>query len=145
MICLQEIFDVTWKEISNQITKLRQILSQNVKKKQAVKSGQSTDELFQPTWMFWKQLQFLLPVMNAWQSRDTIADESSDKPVTADIADGEAPTLPPKRKTKSEKSGNLVAKEVKQDLMMECLTVMKAPEVAPQVLNHALGPWLLKS
>ena len=60
-----------------QLTSLRQILGQNIKKKTSVKSGQSTNELFTPTWIFWDSLQFLVPVMHARQSKDTMKKDDS--------------------------------------------------------------------
>lgn len=136
--CLQEIFGIPWKEISNQITKLRQILSQNVKKTKALKSGQSTDDLFKPTWLFWKQLQFLVPVMNARHSRDslpTLPDENSvNSPTKVEIPDDEdtpptsAPTSVVTQKAKPVKQGRKDQSPVKEELMMECLRIMKTPE-----------------
>ena len=47
------------------------------KSEDIVKSGQSTDELFTPTWIFWDSLQFLVPVMHARQRRDTMKKDDS--------------------------------------------------------------------
>ena len=42
-----------------------------------MKSGQCTDELFTPTWIFWDSLRFLVPLMHARQSRDTMKKDDS--------------------------------------------------------------------
>ena len=68
----QKSLDIPWKDIQAQMTSLRAILGQNLKKKTQWKSGQGTDEHFKPKWMFWEQLQFLVPTMKARQSRDTL-------------------------------------------------------------------------
>ena len=101
-----------------------------------MKSGQSTDELFKPTWIFWKPLQFLLPVLNPRSSRDTLPDESPEKSSINDIADEEASStsISPGVKLRKTKSGKCDRKaqsaitEVKNELMMECLKVIKTPE-----------------
>ena len=101
-----------------------------------MKSGQSTDELFKPTWIFWKPLQFLLPVLNPRSSRDTLPDEGPEKSSINDIADEEASStsISPGVKLRKTKSGKCDRKaqsaitEVKNELMMECLKVMKTPE-----------------
>lgn len=101
-----------------------------------MKSGQSTDELFKPTWIFWKPLQFLLPVLNPRSSRDTLPDKSPEKSSTNDIADEEASSISisPAVKLRKAKTGKCDWKaqsaitEVKNELMVECLKVMKSPE-----------------
>ena len=74
---------------------------------QAVKSGQSTDELFKPTRIFWRPLQFLLPVLNPRSSRDTLPDKSPEKSSTDDNADEEASSISisPAVKLRKTKSG----------------------------------------
>ncbi|CAB4020582.1 Hypothetical predicted protein [Paramuricea clavata] len=67
-----EALGVSWKDIQSQMTCLRATLGQNLKKKTHWKSGQGTDEHFRPKWMFWEQLQFLIPIKEARQSRDTL-------------------------------------------------------------------------
>lgn len=101
-----------------------------------MKSGQSTDELFKPTWIFWKPLQFLLPVLNPRSSRDILPHESPKNSNTKDAADEEASSVPisPAVKQRKTKSGKCDRKaqtpitEVKNELLMECLKVMKTPE-----------------
>ena len=72
MLHYQEMFDMPWKELRNQLTKLRQVLGQNINKTRSTKSGQSLDEVYKPTWRYWKELQFLVPCMNPQKSRDTL-------------------------------------------------------------------------
>ena len=103
-----------------------------------MKSGKSTDELFKPTWIFWKPLQFLLPVLNPRASRDTLPDKRPEKSSTNDIVDeeGSSISISPAVKLRKTKSGKCDKKaqsaitEVKNELMVECLKVMKTPETS---------------
>lgn len=70
-----------WSVIYGQLTSLRATLGQNLKTKSHTKSGQGTDELFTPSWIFFKHLQFLVPVMEARQSRDTLKKTEADNEV----------------------------------------------------------------
>ena len=54
-----------WSEINSQLVSLRATLGQNLRKINNTKSGQGTDELFEPSWIFFKSMQFLVPVMEA--------------------------------------------------------------------------------
>ncbi|KAK3746093.1 hypothetical protein QZH41_004618 [Actinostola sp. cb2023] len=147
---VQESLGIEWKLLSVQLTKLRQILSQNIKKQNTYKSGQGADDVYNPTWIFWKSLQFLIPVMNARQSRDTIIavtiedDESTgedmstsiniDEPesVDPDLDATPSSTVTPARKYKAKQKVQLHAKSDSTDeLMKECLRLMKAPNTPP--------------
>ncbi|KAK3728256.1 hypothetical protein QZH41_006730 [Actinostola sp. cb2023] len=147
---VQESLGIEWKLLSVQLTKLRQILSQNIKKQNTYKSGQGADDVYNPTWIFWKSLQFLIPVMNARQSRDTIIavtiedDESTgedmstsiniDEPesVDPDLDATPSSTVTPARKYKAKQKVQLHAKsDSKDELMKECLRLMKAPNTPP--------------
>ena len=67
--------------INAQLTSLRATLGQNLKKKSHTRCGQRTDELFTPSWIFFQHFQFLVPVMEAWQSKDTLKKTEADKEV----------------------------------------------------------------
>ena len=108
LLFLKNILSRPWQEISSQLTSLRQILGQNIKKNTAVKSGQGTDELFTPTWIFWDSLQFLVPVMHARQSKDTMkkADSIDDLVGNAennDSAKDQEPVNTPATKSQTKK------------------------------------------
>lgn len=105
-------------DISNHLTSLRQILSQNMKKLNNVKSGQSADDLFSPTWKFWEKLQFLLPMIAARPSRDTLKPVQQDKTTTSTSETGHG--LSSKKRQKLETT--------KEELMRECIKVMQQPE-----------------
>lgn len=105
-----------WKVIMTQLTSLRATLGQNMKKKNHTKSGQGTDELFTPSWIFFKQLQFLVPVMEARQSKDTCSFKKTD-------ADNEVKDDTPLKNRPSNKFKDL--EKTKHNLMQECLNVMQ--------------------
>ena len=106
-------------------------MGQNIRKKTSVKSGQSTDELFTPTWIFWDSLQFLVPVVHAWQSRDTIKKDEIDDLVgeveSNDNAKGQEPVSTPTSKSQTKKSKSQM-ESTKQELWKECIRVLKKPE-----------------
>ena len=128
----QSILGLEWKEIYAQINSLRQVLGQNIKKVNTVKSGQSTDELYTPTWAFWNALQFLVPVMNAKPSKDTL--KSSVETVPSDSNDLQEPSakLPTKRKLQRGIS------DQQQLLMNECIRVLKQPDQPDQDTSFGL-------
>ncbi|KAL9966434.1 hypothetical protein ACROYT_G024507 [Oculina patagonica] len=129
---MESILGLEWKEIYAQINSLRQVLGQNIKKVNTVKSGQSTDELYTPTWAFWNALQFLVPVMNAKPSKDTL--KSSVETVPSDSNDLQEPSakLPTKRKLQRGIS------DQQQLLMNECIRVLKQPDQPDQDTSFGL-------
>lgn len=105
-----------WSVIYAQLTSLRATLGQNLKKKSHTKSGKGTDELFTPSWIFFKHLQFPVPVMEARQSRDTLKKTEADN----EVKDGT-----PQKSRQSNKFKDL--EKTKHTLMHECINVMQAP------------------
>lgn len=77
-----------------------------------------------------------MPVLNPCSSRDTLPDKSPEKSSVNDVADEEASStsISPGVKLRKTKSGKCDRKaqsaitEVKNELMMECLKVMKTHE-----------------
>lgn len=134
MYLFQRIIGLEWKEIYAQITSLRQVLGQNIKKVNTVKSGQSTDELYTPTWVFWSALQFLVPVMNAKPSKDTL--KSSVETVPSDANDLQEPSanLPTGTKRKLQRG----ISDQQQLLMNECIRVLKQPDQPDQDTSFGL-------
>lgn len=101
------------------MTSLRAILGQNLKKKTQWKTGQGTDEHFKPKWMFWEQLQFLVPTMEARQSRDTLMvdKESNHDNFTEPVCTSGSSAI--NRKRQMEKT--------REELYKECIKVIKGP------------------
>ena len=79
--------DFSVAEIKAKISKLRSQLVREISKCTKTKSGQSTDELYKPTWTYWHKLQFLRPVMQPGKSRDNLQDQDSfhDTPSPAEM------------------------------------------------------------
>ena len=62
--------DTPVPEIKAKIMSLRSQLGREIAKMNKTKSGQSTSELYRPSWVFWERLQFLCPMMQPGKSRD---------------------------------------------------------------------------
>ena len=61
-------------KIKAKLLKLRSQLGREINKTSKTKSGQGTDELYKPTWVYWEKIQFLRPVMQPRKSRDSLQD-----------------------------------------------------------------------
>ena len=59
-------------EIKTKINNLRAQLGREIGKVKKTKSGQATNELYQPLWINWERLQFLANQMQSGGTRDTI-------------------------------------------------------------------------
>lgn len=121
------MFNRTWEEIRSQLTKLRQVLGQNVNKVKNVKSGQSTDDLLKPTWRYCSSS----PCMNAKRSRDTLALSSDNEDTSVTVPSASKP----KRQTKTKANNHLL---VKEELMKECITALKVNEPPPPKIAEEL-------
>ena len=116
-------------------------------KVKAVKSGQSTDDLFQPTWRYWKQVQFLLPCMNPRKSRDSLIMTSNESPAsTSEITI----TTDNNQDIKLTSRSNARSKQtnVKEELMKQCLTALKGSDpqqtAEPKTAEDTFGTLLLQ-
>lgn len=101
--------DTTIASIKTKINSLRTNLSKEVSKERATKSGQATDELYVSKWTHYQQLAFLIPVIGASKSRDTLKRISI---ATGDSED-ELEITSPKNKKKT-------IAEQKLDLLSKC-------------------------
>ena len=100
------------------------------------KSGQGTDELYKPTWVYWEKLQFLRPVMQPGKSRDNLQDTlNPDVPSTASAdtedvntsIESEEVNQKPSSARQSKKSMELK----RQELLTTCINVLKEPVKEP--------------
>ena len=74
-------------EIKAKLMKLRSQLVRDINESTKTKSGQSANELYKPTWMYWEKLQFLCPVIQLGKSRDNLQDSFQDTPSPAEATD----------------------------------------------------------
>lgn len=95
--------------------------------------------MFKPTWIYWKALQFLLPVLNPRSSRDTLPtcdDKVTDvtpgpSNVLEEESSGMSSTSAPSAKKRKSSGKHNAATNTKDELMVECLKVMRStPEPA---------------
>lgn len=123
----QRIIGLEWKEIYAQITSLRQVLGQNIKRWTLLSQDKAQMSSIS-TWVFWNALQFLVPDMNAKPSKDTL--KSSVETVLSDANDLQEPStnLPTCTKRKLQRG----ISDQQQLLMNECIRVLKQPDQPDQ-------------
>ena len=137
--------DTPVPEIKAIIMSLRSQLGRDIAKMTKTKSGQSTSEVYRPSWVFWERLQFLCPLMQPGKSRDncqsqssqgTFSDsENSTTPKTSGVDNDDRDigiskrTKPVGRKSKDDK---------KQELFDTCISILKEPVVKPDQCHFSL-------
>ena len=130
---MKEELDIPVADIKYKIIGLRSQLSREVAKTNQKKSGQGVEESYKSTWLYWDKLQFLIPVIRAGKSRDSIQ-TSTDGQDTIQLEDEEenekenqgielqtSRAKPSKRRAEQE----LMSK--KQEVLDRCLNVLKEP------------------
>ena len=133
---IQEELDIPITEIKNKIIGLRSQLSREVAKTNQKKSGQGVSENYKTSWVYWDRLQFLIPVIRAGKSKDTLQApetlvdrQSTANPNVIDENDSQnqenwsqnSRTKSFKRKAEHE----LTSK--KHEVLERCLNVLKEP------------------
>ena len=99
--------NTTNASVKTKINGLRAQLGREITKEKTTKSGQSTDELYKSNWVHYDKLSFLIPVIGAGKSRDTLKRNS----LPEDATEKEGETTPvPKKKSIAEKKLELLSK-----------------------------------
>ena len=99
--------NTTNASVKTKINGLRAQLGREITKERTTKSGQSTDELYKSNWVHYDKLSFLIPVISAGKSRDTLKRNS----LPEDATEKEGETTPvPKNKSIAEKKLELLSK-----------------------------------
>ena len=75
---MSDCLDASPAEIKTNVLTLRSQLGREITKVNRTKSGQSTDQLYKSTWMYWDRLQFLRPVLQPGKSRDSLQGSLND-------------------------------------------------------------------
>ena len=145
---MQEELGISIADIKYKITGLRSQLGREVAKTNQKKSGQGVGENYKSAWIYWDRLQFLMPVIKAGKSKDSLQAsvdrQSSVSPDTKQIEEdvqndtenqeNESQTTPraklPKRKTEQE----LTSK--KHALLDRCLHVLQEPMQSQEKQCH---------
>ena len=116
---ISSALDTTNASIKTKINGLRAQLGRELAKEKSTKSGQNTDELYKSSWIHYQKLSFLIPVIHAGKSRDTLKrNNQSDEAIEID----EESTTVPKKKSIAEK---------KLDLISRCTDAITSKAVAP--------------
>ena len=115
---------------------LRAQLGRELAKVSKVRSGQSTDELYKSSWVYWERLQFLRPALTPRKSMDsltvTVDDENQGvrHKISSNIEDSSSssslslstPKINTKRSTEAKK----------QELLTNCIDVLQQPISKPK-------------
>ena len=128
-------------DVKAKIMSLRAQLGREIAKVAKTKSGQSTNELHKPNWVFWEQLQFLRPVMQPGKSRDNL--KSSSLQSHSEAAEGinefeeiSFGTVKEKSTPKESKENKKTMECKKQELLEACINVLKEPIARPNQQCH---------
>ena len=81
---MRNILDIDVAEIKAKISSLRAQLGREIAKTKAKKSGQGLGDNYKSSWIYFDRLQFLVPIMQAGRSKDTLSSRSS-TPDSVDI------------------------------------------------------------
>ena len=148
---IESELNVPMAEIKRKIMQLRSQLGRELAKCNKTKSGQSTDELYWPTWIYWERLQFLRPVMQPGKSRNNLSASDSaienqcpDEASNTDV-DSSFETSDEQSQAKSQKS-HLTPRQSKkafelekQELLTTCINVLKEPVKEQTESKPAVG------
>lgn len=137
---MQEELGISIADIKYKITGLRSQLGREVATTNQKKSGQAVGENYKSTWIYWDKLQFLIPLIKAGKSKDSLqasvdgqsraspdriqTEEEEDAQNNTENQENELQTPRaklPKRRTEQE----LTSK--KHALLDRCLHVLKEP------------------
>lgn len=123
---IEEELGVSVAEIKYKIICLRSQFGRELAKTNSKKSGQSVNDNYKSSWVYWEHMQFLRPVMQAGKSKDSyrpngemekITDQQQcDKVVEVDGIITVKPTASKKQ-----------LEEKKQELLSACIKVLKEP------------------
>ena len=132
---MQDVIGIPPNDIKLKISSLRGQLGRELAKVSKTKSGQSADDRYKSTWVFWERLQFLRPVMQPGKSKDTMQFSSESSPESletmADLEDASSASTP-----LSQKSNRSSLEAKKHELMTTCINVLKEPALNSKEEDH---------
>ncbi len=127
---MSDSLDASPAEIKTKILTLRSQLGREITKVNRTKSGQSTDQLYKSTWMYWDRLQFLRPVLQPGKSRDSLQgslnDTENENPEVDRTSDGDH-SRSAQRQASTPKLKKGAVAEKKVELMNTCIVALKEP------------------
>ena len=100
--------DTNIESIKAKINEFRAQLGRELAKLNKTKSGQSTDELYASSWIYYDRLSFLLPVIKSSKSRDTLKRKNEEENEEVEETRFSTPGL--KKKTIAERKIELLSK-----------------------------------
>lgn len=132
---IEDVIGIPPNEIKTKIVSLRAQLGRELAKVSKVRSGQSTDELYKSTWVYWERLQFLRPALTPRKSIDCLTMTADDEnqgvqpEIFSNVEDSSSssslsqstPRINTKRSTEAKK----------QELLTNCINVLKQPISKP--------------
>ena len=131
---MSDSLDASPADIKTKILTLRSQLGREITKVNRTKSGQSTDQLYKSTWMYWDRLQFLRPVLQPGRSRDSLQgslnETENENPELDKTSDGDQ-SKSASRQTSTPKLKKGALEEKKVELMNTCIVALKEPANQP--------------
>lgn len=121
-------------DIKTKLLSLRSQLGRERAKVSKTKSGQSLDDLYKPTWIYWERLQFLQTVMQPGKSKDNIQgheeNEQSSPPLETgfDLEESSISRASSSSSSSTPKATKKSLDSKKQELLTTCINVLKQPE-----------------
>lgn len=106
---IASVLDTTIASVKSKINSLRTQLGRERTKQCKTKSGQATDELYTSSWVHYERLAFLLPIIGASKSRDTLKRNNLSQNDSME-SEPEVGVSNPKRKSIAEKKLDLLSK-----------------------------------
>ena len=135
---MSDELDMEVADIKTKILCLRSQLGRELNKTRSKKSGQGVAENYKSTWVFWQKLQFLLPVMQAGKSRDSLSSTTSrcSSPESADtsnwlkdqddLSNSIEEEVTPLRRNKRKKTPDAES-QTRNELSSTCIQVLQKP------------------
>ena len=107
---IADSLDTNIESIKTKINGLRAQLGREVAKVNKTKSGQSTDDLYNSSWIHYDRLSFLLPVIKSSKSQDTLKRKNDNDEENGEVEEMRHSTPLPKKKTIAERKLELLSK-----------------------------------
>ena len=128
---------IPFADITMKLLTLRSLLGRERAKISKTKSGQSLDDLYKPTWIYWDRLQFLQAVMQLGKSKDNLQGQEDKEQISSTEAsthseDFSTPVSWPNSGSITPKATKKSLDIKKQELLTTCINVLKQPEPKPK-------------
>ena len=136
---MRDILDIDVAEIKAKITSSRAQLGREIGKTKAEKSGQGLGENYKSTWIYFDRQQFLVPIMQAGRSKDSLSSRSSTPDSIGTLEKPDSPDdsllsqdVETSRVGKPRKRSLETESKAREELLSTCVQVLKQPLPEPE-------------